>query len=456
MAEHSLDTPLEPVRTGRGGLVAAAVVLYLAGLAWLSLARGGAWSCTGRWLLEQGGASRADLLVNVLAYLPLGALLAGGAGRRPLRVALAIAVAAAFSLTVEALQACMPARVSSWTDLLANMAGAGLGTLLPGFALRSARGLDAGRLPGLPAGAMAPEPLRALALLTLSAWILGRTFPWVLTLDVGQLRANLAFLRPALDGELALDAWRLLRHVAAWLVLGLTVRAVLKPWAPVMRITALVVLGVLGVQLLLSDPTGSLEELLGLAIALPGLVLFRLPDARRWLPHGLAASAFLMAAAYELQPAHGPAGVAFAWLPAFGAGSQSGALQMGIFFFGFAFACALATAWRDAPRSGRSGSGFSSSTAGGSRAGAEPSSGHHGRSRRHGRRSRRHRRNHTAIAFAASIGWLVLLELAQVWIPGRIVDPSPPLLAAVGWGIAMSVRSRFRDPASSTGDRSSP
>jgi VanZ family protein len=74
-----------------------------------------------------------DLIANVLAYAPLGTLLFDLARRRA-GWAAAVAVAAVggcvLSLIMEALQAYLPARIASLSDLLANSAGALVGALL--------------------------------------------------------------------------------------------------------------------------------------------------------------------------------------------------------------------------------------------------------------------------------------------------------------------------------------
>ncbi len=91
-----------------------------------------------------------DVALNVIAYLPLGAMLAARGRRhlgriRPDRAALrriaamTIGFAFGFSLAMELLQALLPPRVSSPLDLLANTLGAAIGTtamlVTPGRAL---------------------------------------------------------------------------------------------------------------------------------------------------------------------------------------------------------------------------------------------------------------------------------------------------------------------------------
>lgn len=74
-----------------------------------------------------------DVLVNALAYVPLGALawlLAREAGPAWRRRAFAVGAAAAFSLAMEACQLFVPSRVPSAFDVGANALGALAGTLL--------------------------------------------------------------------------------------------------------------------------------------------------------------------------------------------------------------------------------------------------------------------------------------------------------------------------------------
>jgi len=79
---------------------------------------------------------RDDLIVNFLAYIPFGGLLAGWAmRRRSVLSAVGIAIFAGMSVsaTMELAQAFLPSRVSSSVDLLSNTAGAALGAALLGW-----------------------------------------------------------------------------------------------------------------------------------------------------------------------------------------------------------------------------------------------------------------------------------------------------------------------------------
>ena len=424
---------------------ALASMVYGAGLAYLSLARGGDWSCTGALLAEQARlatVSRADVVVNVVAYIPFGVMLAASLRSRIGRVGAVLAatlIGAALSLSVEIGQSCLPARTSSWIDLVANAAGAMLGAGLYMLEFRPAalNGRGTGR------SLLAAEPLRSLALLTLLAWFAHRTFPWVLGLDVGQLRQNLVFLKPLLAGEPALDPWRFTGNFAQWVLAGTALRAMLQPWAPVLRTTVALAVFAIVTQLLLAVPTLSLEQLASFVAALAVLVVLRLPGSVRAYPAAMALAALVMATSYQLRPGQGATSAAFSWWPVFGVGgSPLGALQLGIFFFSFAFACALALAWAaSGPGTGRARVPRARATAD-HRQGNGPRSGAATRPAVLPTASFAS----TLIAAMLSIGWLAALEVAQLWIPGRTADTSTPLLAMTGWAIALAVQSRATDP----------
>lgn len=137
-------------------------------------------------------ASRADIFINVLAYIPLGLFLAlwlrarlGLIGA----IILAIAFGVALSFTLEVLQSAQPSRVTSLLDWLTNSAGTVMGAVLAAvfdphfFAGRKL--LDWRRTWFVEGG------LANLALITLALWALTQTAPFVPSLDWGNLKAGL-------------------------------------------------------------------------------------------------------------------------------------------------------------------------------------------------------------------------------------------------------------------------
>lgn len=125
------------LRTGTGGSMSEqtrrAARLAAAGLVVvLTVPPAGAGGSTGElsfWCLVCGSWGTADLILNVLLFVPMGLVVARpeGGGRS---VLVAIATGALLSGTVEAIQLFMPGRHPALADLLSNTAGAAVGGVL--------------------------------------------------------------------------------------------------------------------------------------------------------------------------------------------------------------------------------------------------------------------------------------------------------------------------------------
>ena len=155
-----------------GGLALSLVALIAAG----SLYPFSGWRDNGLppWAFLFSGWPRYwtanDLVVNVLAYLPLGALVSIGIARRVPRLPAALLAWLAcvlLGLVVEMLQHYLPSRIPSQFDLLCNAAGAALGA---GLAAWLARPLLAAEDRLAIALTRVPHPAYGLALLAL--WLL--------------------------------------------------------------------------------------------------------------------------------------------------------------------------------------------------------------------------------------------------------------------------------------------
>jgi VanZ family protein len=126
-----------------------------------------------------------DLLSNALGYAPLGFLLALSAlrtGRAHRAIVLATLACGGLSLTLEALQAYLPARVPSNVDLALNFLGGWLGAALA-FLLERVGAID--RWSRFRARWFVPDARGGLVLLAL--WPVALLFPAAVPLGLGQV-----------------------------------------------------------------------------------------------------------------------------------------------------------------------------------------------------------------------------------------------------------------------------
>lgn len=150
-----------------------------------------------------------DLWTNLLAYVPLGFLMAGA---RPLRarawvsILLAIVTAALISLTMELAQTLLPSRRAQWLDILANLSGSGLGALLWHALFVRLQSLPSSPNPrGLPA---VPSWFRLGPLLGLLViWAFAQASPMPIWLSMG------------LSPLWSLGPWLLVANESAWHIL---------------------------------------------------------------------------------------------------------------------------------------------------------------------------------------------------------------------------------------------
>lgn len=151
-------------------------------------------------------SSRFDLVGNLLAYLPLGFLLAVAAmrdGFSPLLSVLrACAAGALLSWSMETLQHLLPMRAPSRIDLALNSAGAAGGAALALLA----QSIGALRLwQRLREGWLVPHGSTGLALLL--SWPVGLLFPTPLPFAEGQGLVRLAALLDEALADTAFDGW---------------------------------------------------------------------------------------------------------------------------------------------------------------------------------------------------------------------------------------------------------
>jgi VanZ family protein len=191
-----------------------------------------------------------DVLVNVLGYVPLGALFVLSAHPR-LRAGtaalLALVVGALLSGTIEAVQTYLPSRVPSNIDLMTNSFGALAGGLLAAPFASSL--IDRGRLADLRLRWFERRP--SVLLLLVCLWPLAQIYPGPLLFGTGDLREAFEATASAFGGEWpTLDpagfgpAEFVLAEAfvvaAALLAVGLAFASAMRPAAP--RATLLIAL----------------------------------------------------------------------------------------------------------------------------------------------------------------------------------------------------------------------
>ena len=189
-----------------------------------------------------------DALFNVLAYLPLGFLLALSPKHRPspwARMLIPVFVGFILSITMESLQTLIPGRVSSSLDLFFNTLGALCGATLALFygpALLAGAGHLRQRLGVRRLGAES-------GLILVALWLFAQISPETLFFGLGDLRALLA-LPPTLpfspDQHILLETLiaALQTLVVAFLLRGVLVRMSLGRQQQFLAIAILLALGV--------------------------------------------------------------------------------------------------------------------------------------------------------------------------------------------------------------------
>ena len=267
-------------------------------------------------ILENGlrRASRGDIIVNLLVYLPFGLLVARAARSRVARWVLPTLLSLLLSFSLEYCQAYLPNRVASGNDLLLNGAGGLLGGMLIlflGGETRLGRQLLAWRRRYIVEG-----PLGDLGLLILGLWLLSQLGPLVPSPDLGNLKAGISPLYHTLLSPSRFEWLRWSEYTLSFLVLGvLALDMQTRKWQARRRFL-LLALGVLLFKVPVVGRQLSLEAVLGLMAALPFIPwLARQPSSvrTRWLALAVAAGA--AAAALYRPPGAVEAAATFGWMP---------------------------------------------------------------------------------------------------------------------------------------------
>jgi len=259
-----------------------------------------------RRLLHAGSRifSRADLIANLLLYIPFGAacrLAAGGSGNVR-RIALAALLGSALSLSLELMQLATPHRVTSIIDWSLNSAGALLGAVAVALYLRIGSRWRFASLRD-PRPALVPCCLLAL-------WITAEFAPYAPArhaVPVGELLAAFA-------ARHAFSAARWSLSLTRWWIIAECVRHIWRrPWA-MLILAALIALTALD-QTYIGADRRSLEELLSWCIVPLAALLTSgwSPRARAWWTIAGCGVVLLTTNVWALAP--GPRTGVFHWIP---------------------------------------------------------------------------------------------------------------------------------------------
>ncbi len=342
--------------------------------------------------------ARSDILVNILAYVPLGFLFAVAwrrIGRLPSAL-LALAAGFGLSFCVEFLQEALPGRVTSIADITHNTLGALIGVLLAQFFAHDT--LSGTWLRLIYRGWVEAGTLPMLALLATALWMAAELFPYVPSPDMSTIKQG---LRPLLETALhpqQFEMWKFLCDACELFGIGLLARIALRP--PSLPLIALAMAGVAVLKVVIVDQALSAEYLLATLLAVFLLASFGWQTARqRAALAGLAVASMLVID--ELRRGHGDHFYSFNWVPF---ARQIGTLPgFGGLLATVWIALALATAARTLAGTGRW--ARAADWAGG---------------------------------VCLFLGWFAL-EWHQQWVPGRIPDITDALVGWVVWILAWRV-----------------
>lgn len=229
-----MQRPNQPYRSSR--LLASVSLVYVLLIVYASLFPFNwhmplAWSdpLTHPWPHHDASS---DILVNVVAYAPLGVLLTvlwrrmgpfGASG-------LALLAGAGLSLSMEFLQEALPGRVSSVADFVHNVLGVLLGLIVARFV--STETLTGLALHKWRERLVMPGPLATVGAIAVLAWMAAELFPWVPSPGMTTLKYSLRPLLETLSHPAAFSGAQTLGDVFELVGIGLFAQAVFRVQRP--------------------------------------------------------------------------------------------------------------------------------------------------------------------------------------------------------------------------------
>lgn len=271
---------------------------------------------------------KADVVQNVLAYIPFGLFTVAALRRRcsgGTALGLALLAGGLLSLTMESLQQWLPSRDASLADLALNLLGTQLGAmlalLLDGHSWAGAR-LIAIRRQWLHSGTLTNLGLGAMAL-----WALSQTSPLVPSFDVGQLRSALSPLYRGFMFPARIEMMQLVVYACYLAGLGLMLRLLVRPERSALWLFSLGAALVFGLKVMMQSRQLGPEAVLGAAAAWLALALGGRMSSQRTVAR---AGALLLVTGFvvsQLAPAGHGMFANFNWLPLLGQMASISGLQ---------------------------------------------------------------------------------------------------------------------------------
>lgn len=259
--------------------------------------------------------SRSDLLVNVIAYVPVGYLLFRlfrGDGRLALPFLRALVAGSVLSFAMESTQAFLPGRTPSVVDLCTNALGTSAGALLALCWQQAA----------VPEGAWSRWRARflcagsrgELGLCVLLLWLCSQWAPFVPSLDLGGIKNGLKPLWYTARDLSRFDLAQAATYFFYLSGLGVVALGTFRRSTLALPLFSLFAAAVLCAKIFIQGRQLSLEALAGLFAAVPLLVAAGLlgEKSRRLMGCLLLVAGF---AFYELKPGVGSVAGAFSWIP---------------------------------------------------------------------------------------------------------------------------------------------
>ncbi len=224
------------------------------------------------WVLlldTRQATSYADVVTNGLVYIPFGFAFFRAmppACRGAQGFLIVSSTGALMSLGLESLQAYMPGRVPSWTDIVLNTASAAIGASL---AVLSQRHFWLGRrLLSFRQRHLCPDVVTNLGIAALALWALSQLSPLIPSLDYNNLRQGLKPIWYTANGLLSFDIADFSVYAFSAMALSIVADSTIEKRFYRLKFVSMFFIAVLLLKVPIVGRQLSLEAVVGVAVAL--------------------------------------------------------------------------------------------------------------------------------------------------------------------------------------------